>query len=477
MVPGANREDFPFTVVAANPWRREVLLSLDGGGARVPAVRIAARGAALVETPWNPALVDAGDPARRRSGVVRNGALHLRSNLRVSAWQFNPLKYIRDPSCETGDACFSYSNDASLLLPANALGRNYLVATVPVARSLEPGRTAWSRSPGFVSVVGTAANTQVTVFLRGDIEGSADGSIAAARAGARVSVTLGAGDVLQLVGAHEGPCADPVEDRQTGSTFCRPSLSDDLSGTRVEASAPVAVFAGNDCALVPFDRYACDHVEEQMPPLETLGSRYVVSRARPNQATRSPSSPAGEPTLVRVIAAYDNTDLRVLPDGVQAPMRMRTGEVVSFFTTRNVEVVGTRPLLVASVLVGADYIPDPSPNARTNRGDPSMSVEMPLEQWRAIQDVYVPFRFSPSVLDIAASSSTRVLVDGNPLMAVPDTSLPGRAVWQVEVTPGLHRVSGVGAQDVVGLRLYGYAPFTSYMARGGGDLRTIPVPD
>lgn len=475
-VEGSNRDDFPFTVVAANPWRREVTLTLEGGGARAPTVRVAARGDALIETPWNPSLVDAGDHLQRRSGIARGAALHLRATLRVSAWQFNPLKFIRDPECEQGDRCFSYSNDASLLLPANALGRDHVIASLPLSRVLPSGRTEWTRAPGFVSVVGTAAGTQVTVTLRGDIEGSADGSIPPTRAGGRVTATLNAGDVLQLVGALGGLCADPVIDRQTDSTFCRPGASDDLTGSRVTASAPVAVFAGHDCALVPFDRYACDHVEEQIPPVDTLGVRYVVSRARPMQAMRSAAQPEGEPTWVRVVAAYDDTAVTVLPEGVQGPTRLNAGESVSFMTGRHIEVTGSRPILVASFLVGADYLVDPSPRPLSARGDPSMSVELPLEQWRSVHDVYVPQGFSPNFLDVVGSAGTRILVDGNAVTAPPDTGVPGRAVWQIQVAPGLHRVSGAGAQDVVGLRVYGYAPFTSYMARGGGDLRVIPVP-
>lgn len=473
---GQRRDDFPFTVVASNPWRREVILSLDGGGARDTALRVAARGAATIETPWNAALVEGGSYAQRRSGIVRGGALHIRSSLRVTAYQFNPMKFIREPECEQGDACFSYSNDASMLFPTGALGRQYVVAALPTARELAPGRTAWTHAPGFIAVVGTAPSTRVTVYLRGDIEGSADGAIPPTRAGGRVEALLDPGDVLQLLGAHEGACADPVDDRRTGSTFCRPSATDDLTGSRVEATSPVAVFAGHDCAFAPFDRYACDHVEEQIPPIETLGMRYVVTRAAPVQTGRSPAYPDGEPTMVRVVAAYDDTEVRVLPDGVQATTRVSAGDAVTFLTTRNVEVSTSRPVLVASFLVGADYVPDPIPRPLSARGDPSMSIETPIAQWRAVHDLYVPFGFDPTWMDITGSSATRVLVDGNLVTVPSDTSLAGRSVWQVRLAPGQHRITGATERDAVGLRVYGYAPFATYMTRGGADLRELPAP-
>ena len=79
-------------------------------------------------------------------------------------------------------------------------------------------------------------------------------------AGSTVHVTLGAFDVLNL------------ETDVAGA---------DLTGTVVESSRPVAVFAGAEAANVPFVDGTivgwADHLEEQLPPDRTHGTRFVVA--------------------------------------------------------------------------------------------------------------------------------------------------------------------------------------------------------
>ncbi|MER2605396.1 MAG: hypothetical protein ABTQ29_06170, partial [Siculibacillus sp.] len=60
----------------------------------------------------------------------------------VTVYQFNPLEYQAQrgppgkdwsscPGNQCGTACFSYSNDASLLLPSTALTANYRITGYP----------------------------------------------------------------------------------------------------------------------------------------------------------------------------------------------------------------------------------------------------------------------------------------------------------------------------------------------------------
>lgn len=446
-VEPAQRASLPFTVITANPWRRDVQFGAEGTGLSGAVRVVSARGTHTLEQPWIPALVDGADPSRPRSGVVRRGAARVRTSIRVAAWQFNPLATLGAARCE-GATCRP-GGDGSTLLPVSALGRVYLVATRATERVRPPGG-AWRGAPGFISVVGTEAGTRVTVILQGAIEASLDGSVPAATRGERVEVTLGEGDVLQLLSAYTGDCAGESRADADGTLRCAPSLDDDLTGSRVQATAPVAVFVGHDCARVSPDRAACDHVEEQVPPLETLGPRYVISPA-----------PSGT-TVVRIVSGYDNTELRAEPAGVLAPRTMRSGEVLELTLDRAAELIASRPVLVATFTGSADGA--------------AMAFESPIVQWRSVSEVFAPFGFA-TTLDLATVSGSGVRLDGNLVRLDADTRLPGRAVWRVEVAPGLHRVTGANPMDLVGVRALGGAARAAFMVRGGGDLRAVPVPD
>jgi len=72
-------------------------------------------------------VLECGNP-QRGSALARGGAYHLRSTGPVTVYQYNPLDYgLASLGCssETLDGC-SFTNDASLLLPASAMtGRYY----------------------------------------------------------------------------------------------------------------------------------------------------------------------------------------------------------------------------------------------------------------------------------------------------------------------------------------------------------------
>ena len=55
-----------------------------------------------------------------------------------------------------------------------------------------------------------------------------------------------------------------------------------LSGTYIESDEEIAVFAGEKCANLPnAGNYSCDHIIEQMPPLEALDYEYVIAPTKP----------------------------------------------------------------------------------------------------------------------------------------------------------------------------------------------------
>jgi hypothetical protein len=474
---GAGRDSFPFTVVATNSWPSPVTITLSGGGLEAPVQRTLGPGdVATVTAPWQPALVDAGDDRHRASGVVRGGALHLTSTAPITAYQFNPLRPYLGDECSLGAACYASTSDGSRLLPEHSLGRAYLAATVATQRILSPGSSGWSANPGFVVIVGVTDGTEVSVRLAGDVMASrGDASVAATVAGATLHFTLAAGDAVQLLSRWDALCAHDVDDPITKARFCLPVDAEDLTGTEVTSSAPVAVFAGHDCATVPFDRFACDHLEEQVPPIETLGQQYVIARARPVDPPHDPRHPEGEPIVVRLVAVADDTVLRFDPPRAHEPATLTRGASLTLTAAEPFVVEGSRPFLAATLLVSGGYFPLDLPNPRSLDGDPALAFETPVEQYHATHDLFAAPGYDRSFVDLVAPRGARVRLDDLVVTATP-VAVGVHDLYQLPLGAGAHRVESEGQQAGLGTRVYAYAPYAAYLLSGGGELRAITVP-
>src|SRR5262249_27696655 len=150
-------------------------------------------------------------------------------------YQFNALEYKPDggppgkdwsactaaaAACGNGVQCFSYSNDASILLPSTALTGNHRI-------------TGWHGAMGssqgeFLSVTGVVNNTNVTVKLPAKSKVVAGSGVAAIAGGQTGSYTINQGDVLMLL----------VKD-----TSIIPTGDVDPTGTLIKADQPVEVIA------------------------------------------------------------------------------------------------------------------------------------------------------------------------------------------------------------------------------------------
>ncbi|XP_045163754.2 uncharacterized protein LOC123528047 [Mercenaria mercenaria] len=124
-----------------------------------------------------------------------------------------------------------YSTGGMLVLPKQSLASNYLVATTPYDDDLSG-----------LLIIPTESGTEVTLYFPDKTS---------------QSVKLDYGKTYQL--------------ERSG-----------LSGTYIEADKPIAVFAGEKCANLPDPgNYSCDHIIEQMPPIEALDTVYVTARTEP----------------------------------------------------------------------------------------------------------------------------------------------------------------------------------------------------
>jgi len=371
-------------------------------------------------------------------GVGRHG-FRIQSSEPIAAFMFNPLE--RYDALATASVA---TNDASLLIPATALGTRYLAITWS-----DPGQ--YSRPP-YVTVVATTDDTRLVVRPTVTISMAQPPYIA--RAGEETSVTLQAHETLNLETASE------------------PGVRRDLTGTSVVSlNHPVAVFSGNRCARVPDIGRFCDHLETQLPPLETWGDRFVVTKF---------TDRGGEADYFRVLALEGATEL--VFDPPRAAPTLVAGGVWEFDSRVDFTLSSSKPVLLAQFMASQSMTTPPGPFGvsgdcppeigGTCQGDPALVLAAPVEQWRNDVIFLVPDTYSHQFINVAFEVGTGMSLDG---VAV-DTS-GARAVggdgWRSLVIPTSGGYRSLIASRPVGVLVYGYDHNISYAYNAGLDFKAL----
>ena len=150
---------------------------------------------------------------------------------------------------------------------------------------------------GFLTVTATEDDTNLE--LTGSGRFAAGGGIGSLGEG---KVKLAAGDVLQLIAAHDGPAG---------------AFGADLSGTTLRASHPVQVIGGHSCANVPQAGTGyCNHLEQALFPVEVLGKDYLV--------TFPAAAGSVSPHVIRISAVSPETTVTFDPP-IAAPAKLSPG--------------------------------------------------------------------------------------------------------------------------------------------------------
>lgn len=462
---------FDFAVVVANPGSADAEIKVTRNGTDVASATAPANGLVKVYLPWVEELKslsmmqggqDNGCPTwvKTKTVVAQGGAYHLTASRPVAVYQFNAIEYAAkggpegkdwNAYCSTHtcmgqlkDKCFSFTNDASLLLPSTALTPNYRLAgssswTDVDSTSEPPSEFTY---PAYVAVTGTQDGTSVNVQLSATAAVTGGGGIPDAAAGGAVDFTVNAGDVVLLVG-------------KKGSDF---------SGTLVKASANVQVITGIACSDMPWGTEACDHLEETVLPVETLGKHYFVT---------VPTGPLGSPVahVVRVFGNYDGTQLQYPGTNPGLPSVINAGQFVEILTvTQDFEIVADHEIIVGSFQHGQ------GPMGSAKQGDPAQTFMTTLEQFRVKYVFLSPDDYDKSYADIVGPMDAVLTLDGQAVTETPTAISSGYGVWRVPLAgnDGSHVLE---SDKPVGLQVLGYGDYTSYQYPGGLNLGLIaPVP-
>lgn len=485
---GESYWDFTFAVAIANPGTEPAVVTVRRGGSTIVTRTIAGGALDTIELDWIDALQP---PPNATTGItpssfVANGAYQVTSTLPVTVYQFNPLDY--ETSGRTGTVN-SFSNDASLLLPAHAMTGNYMVMSRPThmieriaTNQDDPLDTATftNSSPGFFTLVGvdpTAVTVDIT--FSADVVASGDGRVRAFRRGETGTFTLAQGDVLQVATGQPSTCAHTADRDSTtqvvpdpffGDTtydidifYCDVGANFDLTGTEIRGTGRLELVSGHNCDFVPANRWACDHLEEGIFPVETWGQEAIVSVTRPLR---------GEPNVVRIISSHDGNTLAFDPPSAHVGVTLNRGEFIEFETSASFRVTGTDAFLAAQFLVGQDYAGfQSSPDGA--EGDPSMSLAIPTEQYRTSYVFLAPSSYASSFVTVTAPMDVPVMLDGAAVTGFAAVGSTGFSVASVDVGGGVHTITSSAAFGIV---VYGFGTYTSYMYPGGLDLELIDAP-
>ncbi len=164
------------------------------------------------------------------------------------------------------------------------------------------------------------------------------------------------------------------------------------------------------------------------------------------------------------MSRVDGNELRFDPPSVHAPVTLSAGQVLDLATAQHFIVRGTGAFLPVQFMRGQGF-------DRAMAGDPAMVTEVPVEQYRTSYDFTVPASYVSNFINVVTTAGGTLEMDGVALRGS-SSDVGGFTVYTLPIAPGDHRLVSPGGQGI-GLKVYGVAPYTSYMYPGGLDLRRI----
>jgi len=269
-----------------------------------------------------------------------------------------------NPSDKVGASYLSRqtaTTDTTYLFDSTALGTSYVAA----------GYQQDIGYPSQLSIVGTANGTTVTIT-----PALAFGSGQAA--GTPFSFTIDKGQAVMFT-------------------------SQDVTGSMINSSSPIAVFGGNQCADVPAGAYACDHLLTALPSTDHFTSTAVV----PFTVGTEGAGSAGN--LIRVVAATDGT---VVQYNGATVATLNAGQFFDFNGGTGGIVTSSSPVEVM------EFLTSQSTHSGTTPGDPAISWIPGVDQWLSDYIFSTPVgseAYVNNFLDIAIHTSDlgSLMLDGS----------------------------------------------------------------
>lgn len=349
------------------------------------------------------------------SEIIMEGmAVHVSSDNPVNVYGLNRRKL---------------TTDTFLGLPIDVIGTEYLAVGYDIAIQLTSQ----------FAVVATEDSTKVNIYP----------SVTTAKGvkpNQQIEVVLNKGDVYQVASAPKASS---------------PKKSD-LTGTLIKADKKIALFSGHQCAYVPDNVHACNHLVEQLPPIKAWGTHYYIGR----QEKRSKYT-------YRVLASEDNT--KIFEDYKLLKV-LNKGEFIERLATDDVQLTANHPVLVAQYSQGfrnGDSI-----------GDPMMLLISPTQQFLKKYRFATPVNgfWEHYVNIVAPTASLRSLkLDGKPIPRniFKPFGTSRYSIAYLKVKYGTHELE---SDEPFGMSSYGFGydddEYDAYGNLGGQSFFDyVPLPD
>ncbi|MGB3901683.1 MAG: PKD domain-containing protein, partial [Bacteroidales bacterium] len=346
----------------------------------------------------------AQNPNIENSNVVLNKGVHVVSNNPIAVYAANQR---------------NASSDATLVLPVQALGDQYMIMSY----------TVLSNNPSEFIIIGIENNTSIQIIPKAAVRGGVGANVP-------FDITLNAGEVYMVQSYGD----------LTGST---------VKATNLNSCNNFAVFAGNKCANVPTTCSYCDHLYEQMLPLKTWGKNYITSPLM----TRSSDQ-------FRILAMENSTSIQI---NGGTPINLNAGQYYETSLSQASFITSNNPISVAQYSQGT--------SCDNVTSDPFMIILSPVEQFI---DNIVFQAFSTSVINqfytniITKTANTNlVTLDGSTLTGwstVPSNNL--FSYIRINIDQGTHILDSDSGFTAI---VYGFGNVDSYGYLAGANVKALQI--
>ena len=347
-------------------------------------------------------------PFNKSSGYRKGGSYRVQSTVPVVAYQHSPITA-------------QFTNDASMLLPEHALKSDYVVASYS---------DSLGGFPSYFSVIAAVDGT--TVKWTPPQATLAGGGVPAVAANATGQMVMNRFDTMQVRVGNFG----------------------DISGTIVTSDKPIWVVGAVNCVNVPSGVTFCDHIEEQMLPLDYWGKKYV--------GAHSPKR-GNEKHYWRVYGGEANTTITTNPPQPGTPFVLNKGQWKELVIANNTSFIfeGDKPFLPVQYLEGQ--------SGGGNTGDPAMyqmiPVEQFLERYAFVTGTGYPLHYAQI---IRLKGNPDVLIDG--VVVGGYVAVGEYEVSDYKISEGPHLAESDAPFGIIST---GYSNATSYAYPGGLKLAVI----